>query len=201
MNEEPAVGAIILAAGRARRMGMNKLIADLWGKPVILHVVERVATAHLPPPVVVVPPDNFSLHAVLRHQDAIFAVSNRSEEGISHSIRAGVEAAPREWVAAFICLGDMPLVPPHLLREMALAAGPDSILVPRRKGITGNPVVWGRDYFPRLTALAGDAGARRLFVEFADRLVYFDTANEGIHLDIDTPEMLEALRCGNPVNR
>ena len=49
------VGAIVLAAGRSTRMGAtNKLLADLDGKPVVAHVVDAIAAAGLPPPVVVV---------------------------------------------------------------------------------------------------------------------------------------------------
>ncbi len=49
------VGAIVLAAGRSTRMGAaNKLLADLGGRPVVAHVVDAIAAAGLPPPVVVV---------------------------------------------------------------------------------------------------------------------------------------------------
>jgi molybdenum cofactor cytidylyltransferase len=189
-----AVGAIVLAAGLSRRMGADKLLAELAGKPVIAHVVDRIAAAGLPPPLIVIPPAGDAVGSALSGHAVSFVVADRHLEGLSQSLRAGVEAAPGHWRAAFICLGDMPLIPSALIRDMASEATADSIFVPRQDGVRGNPVLWGRSYFERLAALHGDAGAKRLFEAYADRLRFFDTSDPGVRTDIDTPEMLEAVR-------
>jgi molybdenum cofactor cytidylyltransferase len=189
-----AVGAIVLAAGLSRRMGADKLLAELAGKPVIAHVVDRIAAAGLPPPLIVIPPAGDAVRSALSGHAVSFVVADRHLEGLSQSLRAGVEAAPEHWRAAFICLGDMPLIPSALIRDMASEATADSIFVPRQDGVRGNPVLWGRSYFGRLAALHGDAGAKRLFEAYADRLRFFDTSDPGVRTDIDTPEMLDAVR-------
>lgn len=187
-------GAIVLAAGRSRRMGADKLVAEAAGKPVIVHVVERIAAAGLPPPIVVISPEGEAVRAALAAHTVTVAVAQDSAAGMSRSLRAGIAAAPDSWHGALICLGDMPLIPADLLREMASEAGPDSIFVPRHRGRPGNPVLWGRAYFARLAALDGDAGARTLFGELVGALRFFDTADPGVAIDVDTPELLEAVQ-------
>lgn len=179
-------------------MGADKLVAELAGKPVIAHVVERIAAAGLPPPIIVITPDGEAVRSALDGHAASFAVSQRHDEGLSQSLRAGIEAAPGHWGAAFICLGDMPLIPSELIRDMAGKAELDSIFVPRHRGARGNPVLWGRRYFGLLTELGGDEGAKVLFDAHADRLRFFDTDDPGVRTDIDTPDMLEAVRRAMP---
>ncbi|MFC0305415.1 NTP transferase domain-containing protein, partial [Rhizorhabdus histidinilytica] len=50
------VGAILLAAGSARRMGADKLMADLGGRPLALHAFEALLAAGFDRPIVAVAP-------------------------------------------------------------------------------------------------------------------------------------------------
>ena len=188
------VEAIVLAAGRSTRMGANKLAADLSGKPVIAHVVDAIAEAGLPAPLVVLGHEPQMVRDALRGRDARFVEAPAYAQGLSQSIRSGIEAAAPDALAAIICLGDMPLIPPDLLRSMAARATATSILVPRFRGRPGNPVLWGRAWFPRLMALGGDAGARTLMGDLTDSIGYIDCEDAGICRDVDTPEALAALR-------
>jgi molybdenum cofactor cytidylyltransferase len=185
-NAPSAVGAIILAAGRSTRLGRNKLVADLAGKPVVAHVVDAVAAAGLPPPLVVLGHEADAVRAALEGRSASFVIAADFEDGMARSIAAGISAAPREWTAAIICLGDMPLVGADVLRSLATRAASDAVVVPTCRGRRGNPVLWGRDHFAELRMLQGDAGARALFPGLVDRLVEVDCADPGIHIDVDT---------------
>src|SRR5690606_15133912 len=51
--DEPRVAAIVLAAGRARRMGRNKLIAELDGAPIVRRVAGAALASRARPVVVV----------------------------------------------------------------------------------------------------------------------------------------------------
>jgi CTP:molybdopterin cytidylyltransferase MocA len=125
---------------------------------------------------------------------ARFVEAPNHDQGLSQSLRSAIEALPEQTLAAIICLGDMPFIPADLLRRMAAAAASDSILVPRFEGRPGNPVLWGKAWFPRLTALSGDAGAKSLLGELAGFVQFIDWDDEGVHIDIDTPDALAAAR-------
>ena len=46
-ERKPKITAIVLAAGRSERMGNNKLLADLGGKPLITHSIEMLLTSNV----------------------------------------------------------------------------------------------------------------------------------------------------------
>ena len=123
------VGAIILAAGRSSRMGdEHKLLADWRGKPLVAHVVDAVAAAGLPPPVVVLGARAEEVRAALGERPAVYVMAADYAEGLSRSLRAGIAAVPPTWSAAIICLADMPRITPALLQ--ALAAAPGDVALP-----------------------------------------------------------------------
>ncbi len=188
------VGAIILAAGQSRRMGANKLVADFRGKPLLAHVVDAVSSAGLPPPIVVTGHAQDLLAAALAGWDVRFVHAGDHAAGLSRSLAAGLGAVPSAWQAAIICLGDMPLVSPDLLRAMAARATPDAIVVPRHAERRGNPVLWGRAYFARLAAIDGDVGGKALLDELADTVVDIAWDDASILRDVDTPADLASLR-------
>jgi molybdenum cofactor cytidylyltransferase len=186
------VGAIILAAGRSSRMGgEHKLLAEWRGKPLVAHVVDAVAAAGLPPPVVVLGARAEEVCAALGERPADYVVAADYAEGLSRSLRAGLAAVPPAWSAAIICLADMPRVTPALLQ--ALAAAPGDVVLPVWSGKRGNPVRWSRRHFARLMALEGDVGGKAVLAD-ASILTEVAAPDDGVLDDIDTPEALARLR-------
>lgn len=182
-------GAIILAAGQSRRMGSNKLIAPFRGKPMITHIADAVEEAGLRP-VVVLGHAERKVRTALAGCRAEFVFAADHAEGMGRSIAAGIAVAPQEWDAAIVCLGDMPLVSPALLRQLADAASPSAIVIPTFNGQQGNPRLWGRDYFPDLVQLKGDIGARVLFPNLNAHVISLRWRDDTILRDFDTPEAL-----------
>jgi len=182
------VGAIILAAGSARRMGAQKLLADLGGLPVIAHVLRSIEAAGLPAPIIAVPPDGR-----LMSRGHLVEVADHAL-GMGHSLAAAIGAVPDDWQAAIICLGDMPFVLPQTIAALAAAADADNIVRPMFGDKPGNPLAWGRCFFSELSALKGDQGGRAVIARHADRLVALPCGDPGILNDIDTPADLEKAR-------
>ena len=117
-------------------------------------------------------------------------------QGLSTSLKAGVAAA-QQADAVLVCLGDMPAIKPATIDRLIAAFNPvehRSIVVPACKGEWGNPVLWGREHFERLSSLLGDKGARSLIAGLKAEATEVETADQGILLDADTPEALAQLR-------
>jgi len=194
------VGAIVLAAGRSTRMGSaNKLLADVDGLPVVAHVVDAIAAAGLPPPVVVLGHMADAVRAALGGRAAIYVAAPDFAEGMSRSLRAGLAAAPAAWRGAIVALGDMPAVDPATYAAL-VATLLDYIpaVVPTWHGRRGNPVGWARTHWPRLAAVSGDAGGKALLSDLDHLVVEVAVDDPGILADVDTPEALAALRRGRP---
>src|SRR5947208_12504064 len=82
------IAAIVLAAGFARRMGRQKLLLDLRGKPVVRWSVEALLP-HVADIVVVTGQDDAAVRAALDGLPLRFAVNPRPQAGQGSSIAIG----------------------------------------------------------------------------------------------------------------
>ena len=90
MNQSPAIGCLIMAAGNASRFGSNKLAAEIDGKMLIEHALETV------------PREEFARVTVVTQYDEVLDLAKRfgfqvlvnpfPEWGASHTIKLGTEA-------------------------------------------------------------------------------------------------------------
>lgn len=196
-NKMPKIGAIVLAAGKSSRMGRNKLLLELDGRPLISHVVDHLLTLKLPEVVVVLGHEAEAVRKALGNRDVRFITATDYASGMSASLKAGLAGLSSSLDAAFILLADMPLVSSALLQQLIAAYNPvegRSIVLPVHAGKRGNPVLWDRRFFADMQKLAGDVGARHLIGEHADQVVEIAVEDTAIFHDIDTPQAYAALR-------
>jgi molybdenum cofactor cytidylyltransferase len=192
----PRVAAIVLAAGLSTRMGQNKLLAPVGGKPLIRRTVEAVSASHVDPVIVVTGHQAGEIEQALANLRVRFVPNAHYAEGLSASLRAGLQAVPESADAALVLLGDMPEVKSGLLDRMLAAFSPEdgrAICVATANGKRGNPVLWARRFFAEMEAVTGDTGAKHL-IAMNDPVVCEVEADDSVLTDIDTPDALAALR-------
>jgi molybdenum cofactor cytidylyltransferase len=184
------VAGVVLAAGRSARMApRNKLLEEIGGRAVIARVAETALASGARPIVVVTGFEAQRIVEALRGLDVLFVHNPDFAAGLSTSLRAGLAALPAKSDGALILLGDMPFVEAGDLAALIAAfAAKDrnSICVPARHGQWGNPILWGRAYFPEMMRLSGDAGAKRLLEVHRDRVTEVEAVSDGIFADLDT---------------
>jgi len=179
---------ILLAAGASRRFGSPKMSAKLHdGTPMLLAtlvkyqaVFERV--------IVVVRPD-IELYEQLNTRGAVLIHSPNADQGMSQSLIAGVQAT-KDSGAWLIALGDMPYVQTSTIQTLHDSVSADGICMPTYQGSSGNPVVFGKDYYAALTGISGDKGAKSVIQQYPDKLQKIAVDDQGVLQDIDTPEQL-----------
>jgi molybdenum cofactor cytidylyltransferase len=194
----PRIGAVVLAAGQSRRMGMvNKLLAEIGGKPMVAQVVDAVLASQARPVVVVVGHEAAEVRDALAGRDVRFVDNPEFAEGISTSLKCGLRALPSEIDGALVCLGDMPRVTPDQLNQLISAFSPvdgRAICVPTVHGKRGNPVLFARRFFEEMEMVSGDVGARHLIGESTELVCEVEMSGDGVLLDIDTPQALDRVR-------
>jgi len=192
------VAAVVLAAGRSTRMGaVNKLIAEIGGKPLVRIAAEQALASHAAPVIVVTGHEKEKVEAALAGLPVRFVHNPDYAEGLGSSLRTGIAAVPKEADGAVICLGDMPQVDAGLIDKLLAAFDPEKgalVVVPSIDGRRGNPVVWSRRFFPDLMAAHGDVGARHLIGSYAEAVVEVPVAGEAALTDVDTPESFSAVK-------
>ena len=192
------IAAIVLAAGRSTRMGpLNKMLAEIGGKPLVRIAAEQALASRAKPVIVVTGHQHEQVEAALAGLPVRFVHNPDYAEGLGTSLRTGIAAVPAEAGGAIVCLGDMPQVDSGLIDKLLAAFDPEKgalIVVPSIDGKRGNPVVWSRRFFNELMAISGDVGARHLIGQYAEVMTEVQLSGEAALTDVDTPESLKVVK-------
>jgi len=193
-----SIAALVLAAGRSTRMGpLNKMLAEIGGKPLVRIAAEQALASRAKPVIVVTGHEREQVEAALAGLPVQFVHNPEYAGGLGSSVKAGIAVVPDKADGAIVCLGDMPQVDSALIDQLIAAFDPDTgalVVVPSIDGRRGNPVVWARRFFPELMAIGGDVGARHLIGSYAEAVVEVPVAGDAALVDVDTPESLSAVK-------
>jgi molybdenum cofactor cytidylyltransferase len=193
----PRIAALLLAAGKSSRMGSNKMLAEIEGRPMVARVAQRLLSSHARPIVAVLGNQADEVDAALGRLPVERVRNLDFAAGLSTSLKRGLAALPTDIDGALVCLGDMPMIAGRDLDRLIGAFNPlegRAIVVPLRHGKRGNPVLWARRFFSEMADLAGDVGARHLIGEHAELVAEVEMDTDAVLIDIDTPEALAELR-------
>jgi molybdenum cofactor cytidylyltransferase len=190
------IGAVVLAAGRGTRFGGGKVLAPWRGVPLVRHVVDRLGLAGLSPVIVVcgAGEEEAALRSAIAGTEARLVVNPRPDDGLSASLRLGVEAMPSEVGAFVVALGDQPSLDVAVVRQMAehWRDSNAAAVVPVYRGVRGNPVLFDDTMRRHLVVLRGDVGARDLLEAMGERVAWV-AVDADAPRDVDTPDDLRAL--------
>ena len=192
------VAAVVLAAGRSTRMGaVNKMLAEIGGKPLVRIAVEQALASRAKPVIVVTGHEREKVEQALKGLDVRFVHNPDYADGLAGSVKTGIAAVPADVDGAIVCLGDMPQVDSALIEKLVAAFDPERgalIVVPSIDGRRGNPVVWSRRFFNDLMAIEGDIGARHLIGQYAEVMTEVHVSGAAALTDVDTPESFSAVK-------
>ena len=192
------ITAIVPAAGLSSRMGQNKLLMPFAGKSLIERAVDTLMTSGVDEIVVVLGHEANLLRSRLEGKRVHFVDNPDYRAGLSTSVRAGMEAAPKGADAMMIYLADQPLLEADEVRRLILAfaearrAG-KSIVVPFFCNKRGNPVILDASYREMVLDVVGDVGCRRIIKRHPEQVFAVQMETDHVVRDVDTPEDFESL--------
>jgi len=191
-----SVAAVVLAGGEAVRMGRQKLLLELQGRPVIRWVVEAALASAVAETVVVVGHEAGRVGAQVEDLPVTIVLNEDYREGMSSSLRAGLQAVRGRCDAALFLLGDQPFVTPELLDRLisSFAVADKAIVRPEAAGAPANPVLVGAALFPEMLAQHGDVGGREVVARHPDEVLLVPVDDPWVAVDIDSAEDYEAAR-------
>ena len=184
--------AIVLAAGCSTRMpGGHKLLLPLGDETVVRRTARALLGAGPAETVVVTGSHAQAVSSALAGLPVRVQFNPRYEEGQMTSVAAGVAALALPCDAIMICLGDMALLETADYRELmdAHESRPrGSIVVPRRSGMRGNPVVFASEFKAEIVAGERNLGCRKLIADHPGEVFAYEPAHDRFFVDLDTPE-------------
>ncbi len=192
-NQDPVrevhsrTGAVVLAAGEARRFGGPKQLQEWQGETFVHRAARTAIEAGLEPVLVVTGAYDDQVRSALEDLPVGLIHNPDWGSGQGSSVRAAARKLPDNVDAACFLLADMPAVDVGLVQALleryrqTLA----SITAPVFEGRQGNPVLFDRRTFSDLSELSGEEGGRTLFHSYDVEHVPWD---HSILTDIDTAE-------------
>ena len=186
------IGGVLLAAGKSRRFGSNKLLADAGGIPLAKRAMAAMASLNLDRAAAVV---SDPVVEQMAKDAGLEAIMNPAPEmGQSSSIRAGVRAMS-DMDAVLLMVADQPRLTHASLKKMmdAFVQGGGHLACLKDETHAGNPAIFSSEYFDELLSLEGDRGAKGILRKHKDRLATAACCMEGELLDADDPEALKCI--------
>jgi len=192
------VGAVLLAAGSASRMGHRpKSLLELDGVPLIRRQLMALSDAGLNEVVVVLG------HYAERIEEAIkgfavkLALNPDPDAGQVSSQRLGLQTLSPTTDAVLVALADQPLINAQDISDLidAFLKRPANtqVVQPTVNGLPGNPVMFTAEVREQILAANVNTGCRQWQAAHPDQVHAWVSANLRYRTDVDTPEDIQAL--------
>jgi molybdenum cofactor cytidylyltransferase len=184
--------AIVLAAGRSKRMGAQKLLLPFGGRTVICHIVDEVSGAdsvnHI---VVVTGADGQAVSAALGGRRLVIVPNPEFDSEMLESVRCGLAALPGTCDALLIVLGDQPAIRRAWIEKLAgiyREHERKKIVVPVHDGHRGHPMLIPMRFREELLSRHDNTGIRGLLDAHADDVIKVAWGDGDVLADMDYPE-------------
>jgi molybdenum cofactor cytidylyltransferase len=183
------ISAVLLAAGRSRRMGAFKPLLPFGDTTVIESCLNNLHTAGVENIVVVLGHRAEEVQAQLKNLKASFALNPAPDSEMSASIACGVELINENAKALLISLVDHPAVPSDVVTLLINEWNQGAKLVqPEYHGRGGHPVLIDLVYRQELLALNPHKGLRGLFDAHREEVRRVPVDSPYVARDMDTWE-------------
>jgi molybdenum cofactor cytidylyltransferase len=182
--------AVVLAAGRSRRMGTQKLLLPVGGQPAIARVVDELLRARIDDVVVVIGADREPIAEALAGRRVRFATNTDPEGEMLGSVRCGLSALPEACEEVLVVLGDHPGITAELIGRLVAAFrdGGRGIAVPTCGGRRGHPLLCSTRYRHEVMSRYDGVGLRGLLDAHPADVLEVPIAAPFVLDDMDTPE-------------
>lgn len=199
-SDQPAltIGALMLAAGQARRMGKDgphKLLAEFEGVPLVRRTAETLLASRAHPVVAVTGHRRGDIEAALAGLDVTSAFNPDFASGMASSLVTGFSLPDLSKLdGILVMLADMPAVTAAHIDRLVSAfheAGGGVVVRSVSEGKRGNPIIIPRAAYPAILRLEGDVGARAI-IEGSGLPVVDVDIGPAAHLDVDTADAVTA---------
>jgi molybdenum cofactor cytidylyltransferase len=182
------ISAILLGAGKSKRMGVDKLSLP-WGRKTVLeHCFEALVRSEANEVIVVLGIRNKKLKSLFRKRKVKTVVNPFFNSGMSTSIQRGLQALHPGCHGVLIALGDQPYLKTRTINGLihAFEKGKRGIVVPSFRGRRGHPVIFHGRYKKELLDLKGDVGGRSIIERHPEDVRLVPVKSIGVVKDVNT---------------
>jgi molybdenum cofactor cytidylyltransferase len=192
------VGAVLLAAGSASRMGHQpKCLLELDGVSLIRRQLIALFAAGVDEVVVVLGHYGEHIERAISRMPVCVVYNPTPDDGQVSSLRVGLQALSFDVDAVVVGLADQPLIHAQDIFDLMAAykARPiwTEVVQPTVGGLPGNPVMFSGLVRSGILVDHAHVGCKQWQHANPTSVHAWDTANVRYRIDVDTPEDIEAL--------
>ena len=187
--------AVVLAAGESTRMGQPKALLPIHGVRFIEKIVSSLKSTQIEKIVIVLGHNAEEMRQKIADLPVTIVVNHDYKKGQLSSLVAAIREIDRWQSSAevdgiLVHLVDHPYISAPLVDSMIerFYQSKKLIAVPRYQGRRGHPVIFSRSLFTELLNAPVDQGAKTVVHAHQNDTLEVDTEDEGVTIDIDTPE-------------
>jgi molybdenum cofactor cytidylyltransferase len=192
-HQKKTIGAVVLGAGQARRMGASKLLMPWLGATTIIqHILNQLKTAKIQPIMMVIGKKSSKLNSIIVENE-LFAIVNPSfaDGSMLHSVQIGIREILKYPVQGIlIVLGDQPAIEVamicHLIDKFNTTN--KKIVVPEYGGHKGHPWILNSGAALEILKLEEPDTLRTFLKSNQSEIEYLTLQDSSILSDIDTRE-------------
>jgi molybdenum cofactor cytidylyltransferase len=189
------ISAVILSAGESSRMGQPKALLPIDGVRFIERIVATLKSTRVDEIIAVLGHNAEEMRQKVSDLPVKIVVNPDYKQGQLSSLIAAIRSIEsgenhHRVDAILVHLVDHPYINVDLVNLMIdrFYETKQLIVVPRYRGRRGHPVIFSRALFAELLAAPLDQGAKTVVHAHRDQTLEIDTEDEGVTIDIDTPD-------------
>jgi molybdenum cofactor cytidylyltransferase len=193
------VAPLLLAAGSAQRMGGRpKCLLEIEGQAILVRLIDAIAQAGLPAPVVVLGAYAQRIDQALRERNVQQVVNPYPGADQISSLRLGLAATARDADAVMVLLADQPLIRAQDLKDLiqAYRERPEGaqMVQPTLADLPGNPALLSRLACAQILAGPADWGTKQWRSQHSQAFFAWENPNPRYRTDLDSPQDIENLQ-------
>jgi molybdenum cofactor cytidylyltransferase len=187
--------AVILSAGESRRMGRPKALLPIDGQTFIERIVAALKQTKVGKIIVILGHNARELQSKISHLPVEILINTDYKLGQLSSLQLAVRnlQSDLDCDGMLVHLVDHPYLAPALVEEMIrrFYETKKRIIVPKFHGKRGHPVIFSNALFDEILSAPMEEGAKAVVNAHRAETLEIETEEEGIAVDIDTPELYQ----------
>ena len=187
--------AVVLSAGESSRMGRPKALLPIDGQTFIERIVAALKQTKVGKIIVILGHNARELQSKISHLPVEILINTDYKLGQLSSLQLAVRnlQPDLDCDGMLVHLVDHPYLAPALVEEMIRRFYETNkrIIVPRYHGKRGHPVIFSNALFDEILSAPMEEGAKAVVNAHRAETLEIETEEEGIAVDIDTPELYQ----------
>lgn len=185
--------AVVLSAGESSRMGRPKALLPIQGQKFIERIIRVIGQSRVGRTIIVLGHHADQLRGQIEHLPVEVVINPDYRSGQLSSLQVAIRHIRDDdrCDGMLVHLVDHPFIDVALVDALieSFFETKKMIVVPSYKGKRGHPVIFSRELFGELLNAPLDQGAKAVVNAHRQETLEIEWHDEGITLDIDTPEL------------